>query len=116
MRSLLALALTLALVACGEAEGGGSRPAEPVAAPEEPVSAPARHGATPPAPRACGRLARRLVGRTLKAARSLAEERRCPLRVAIEDGERLALTEDFNPNRINVRVDGGQVTRVLGLY
>jgi hypothetical protein len=52
------------------------------------------------------------VGLLMPAATERAERRGCPLRVAVLDGEPQALTEDFSPARINVRVRDGIVRRV----
>lgn len=54
--------------------------------------------------------ARRLVGRSLSDAEQLAQRNECTVRVVARDGERLAVTEDLRPNRINVTVDRGYVT------
>jgi hypothetical protein len=111
---MCAIVVTFGLAACGEADepAATADPDRPVQAPAEP-SAPA----TTPAPKAdCKRLSRRLVGRRLPQAESMARKRRCPLRVAIKDGRNLALTEDFSPSRINVRVDDGVVTEIVGLF
>jgi hypothetical protein len=105
------LAAAAALAGCGDDE----RPAAP-ADPDAAVSSePGASG--PPAgpvgsPATCGRLGRRLVGTALSAASGRAERRGCPLRVAVLDGEPQALTEDYAPARINVRVRDGVVTRV----
>jgi hypothetical protein len=112
MRRLLWL-LPLVLAACGEA-------GEPVAvpSPEQPVQSRAEHPREPAArpPTSCRRVSRRLVGRQLPAAERIAAKARCPLRVVIQDGKSLPVTEDFSPDRINVRVDRGEVTEVLGLF
>jgi len=108
-RALIACCLALATTGCGDEER------EPAASPDDPVSAPAEPGrpaATPPSPKGCRRLGRRIVGAPLEAAAERAGRRRCPLRVAVLDGESQALTEDFQPARINVRVKDGVVTRV----
>jgi hypothetical protein len=110
-RALIACCLTLALAAtgCGEEER------EPAASPDDPVTSPADPAppaGAPPSPSACRRLGRRIVGAELEAAAQRAERRRCTLRVAVLDGESQALTEDFQPARINVRVDDDVVTGV----
>jgi hypothetical protein len=109
-----AIVVALGLAACGEADEPAS-----TAGPDTPVQAPAKPAppATTPAPKAdCKRLSRRLVGRRWVEAELMARKRRCPLRTAIRDGRNLALTEDFSPSRINVRVDDGVVTEIVGLF
>jgi hypothetical protein len=106
---LLALA---ALGGCGDDAEGPAATADP----DQPVSS----GQIPPdqpagpvgSERVCTRLGRRLVGDRIAAATARAERRGCALRVAVLDGEPQALTEDFSPARINVRVRAGLVTRV----
>jgi hypothetical protein len=109
---LFAIACCLALVVAG-CGGDEEEPAAP--APDQPVSSPA--DPAPPAgdptpPGACRRLGRRLVGETLRDAQQSARRRGCTLRVAVIDGEPQALTEDFQPARINVRVRDGVVAGV----
>jgi hypothetical protein len=116
MRRLLplaALALMLVVVGCGEANES-----VPAADPEQPVQAPADQVATPApaAPKHCKRVSRRLVGRSVGAARSIARKARCSLRVVIEDGRNLPVTEDFSRSRINVRVDDGEIVEVVGRF
>ena len=94
LASRLALVLALACVACGE---------------EQQAAAPASEAASP---RYCRRLGRHLVGARLVAAEARAAQRGCTLRVAVRDGRALALTEDFQPGRINVRVRSGAVAGV----
>ena len=108
-RALIAVCLALAATGCGDEQR------EPAASPDDPVSAPAEPAppaATPPSPRACRRLGRRIVGEPVEGAAQRADRRRCTLRVAVLDGESQVLTEDFQPSRINVRVQDGVVTRV----
>ena len=102
--------LALAVAGCGEEEER-----QPATSPDDAVTSPvdpAPPAGTPPSRGACRRLGRRTVGAGLEAATQRAERRRCPLRVAVLDGESQALTEDFQPARINVRVDDGVVTGV----
>ena len=54
-----------------------------------------------------------LVGLTEEEATAEAEERGWILRVVRRDGEDLAVTMDFRPNRVNVEVTDGEVTAVL---
>ena len=112
-RTLLACCLAVALAAAGAGCGEDER--EPAAGPDDPVTAtvePAPPAGAPPSPGACRRLGRRIVGDELEAAARRTERRRCTLRVAVLDGESQALTEDFQPARINVRVEDGVVTGV----
>jgi hypothetical protein len=109
---LLAIACWLALGAAG-CEDDSEQPAAPPG--DQPVSSPA--DPAPPAgeptpPKVCRRLGRRLVGDALDDAGARAERRGCTLRVAVLDGEPQALTEDFQPARINVRVRNGVVAGV----
>jgi hypothetical protein len=105
-----ACCLVLAAAGCG---GDDEEPAAPPG--DQPVSSPADPAppaGEPASPRACRRLGRRVVGDPLADARGRAERRGCTLRVADLDGEPQALTEDFQPARINVRVRDGVVAGV----
>ena len=114
VRALLACCLLLALTvaACGDDE----RAASP-AGPDEPVAQTAPGGVAPALPvagaRSCRRAGRRLVGLDQASAMSLAERRGCTMRIAVQDGVHLALTEDYQPARINVRVRRGVVAGVV---
>jgi hypothetical protein len=55
------------------------------------------------------------VGTKLTAARDAAETEGCSIRVAMRDGEGLALTEDFRPDRVNVAVGGDSVTEIISI-
>ena len=106
------LALALTVAACGEDEraaapGGPDRPVS-----QTPAPAPTADGPGPASERACRRLGRRLIGVAAPAAAARAAARGCTLRVAVRDGRRLALTEDFQPARINVRVRGGLIAGI----
>jgi hypothetical protein len=57
-----------------------------------------------------------IVGRPLDEATRAARAAGCDVRVVIEDGEALAVTDDFRPDRINVVVADGTVERIEGLY
>ena len=111
MRWAAVLLAVAVLGGCGDDE----RPAA-TSDPDQPVSSgevPPDRSATPAgSKRVCTRLGRRLAGDPIAAATARAERRGCPLRVAVLDGEPQALTEDFSPARINVRVRGGVVTGV----
>jgi hypothetical protein len=108
---LVAVSCCLALAA-----GCGGDAEEPAATdPDRPVSSPADQAAPagdPASPRACRRLGRRLAGQALADATARADRRGCTVRVAVLDGDPQALTEDFQPARINVRVRDGVVTGV----
>jgi hypothetical protein len=103
------LALALAAAGCGaddeQSAGAGVDPDQPISSPADP-SPPAGE---PTSPRKCRRLARGIVGDPLEQATERAERHRCTLRVAVLDGEGQVLTEDFQPARINVRVEDGVV-------
>jgi hypothetical protein len=117
MLARLACCLVLVLVPTAAACGDDERASAP-GDPDRPVSGPAnagggdRTGVEPASERTCRRLARRLAGTGLEAARARASARGCTLRVAVRDGRGLALTEDYRPGRINVRVRDGVVTGV----
>jgi len=108
----LACCLALGLAGCGADEelpaGSGGDPDQPISSPADP----APPAGQPASRRACRRLGRRMVGDPLEQAADLADRRRCTLRVAVFDGQDQVLTEDFQPARINVRVDDGVVTGV----
>jgi hypothetical protein len=109
--TLLLLLLALLAAGCGSDDGGSA------ASPDEPVSAPAQHNTEEPVdPAVCERLSRRLVGRSLDKAMSMARAARCVLRVVSEDGRGLPVTEDYSTSRINVRVEAGKVAEVAGLF
>lgn len=57
-----------------------------------------------------------IVGEPLGEATRAARAAGCDVRVVIEDGEALAVTDDFRPDRINVVVADGAVERIEGLY
>ncbi len=56
-----------------------------------------------------------LVGETVDQASATAEDHGCEVRVVVEDGEQLAVTLDFNPDRINVAVAQGTITKIVSL-
>lgn len=59
--------------------------------------------------------AKRIIGRPLAQADRIARRHNCAVRVVLIDGMTLIRTADLLPNRINVVVRGGRVTRILGL-
>ena len=56
-----------------------------------------------------------LVGETLDEATAIAEASAMTIRVVEEDGQMLPATRDLRPNRINVAVADGVVTKVVNL-
>ncbi len=60
--------------------------------------------------------ANRLVGKRLDRARTIARSHDCTIRVVKRDGEPRDVTGDLRPNRTNVVVENGRVTRVDGVY
>jgi hypothetical protein len=108
---LVVLSCCLALAAAGCGADDEEEPAAPPG--DQPVSSPADPAppaGEPASRKACRRLGRRIVGDPLAAATHRAERRGCTLRVAVLDGEPQALTEEFQPARINVRVRDGVVS------
>lgn len=57
-----------------------------------------------------------LVGKSVEKARAIVKERDFEMRVVKRDGEELPVTQDLTPGRVNVVVEGGEVTEVDGLY
>jgi hypothetical protein len=117
LRLACLFALALAIAACGEADEpvSGADPDQPVQAPAD-TSPPGGPAAEPASPARCRRVSRRLVGRQLGAAHSIARKAGCALRVVVEDGRSLPVTEDFSRSRINVRIEDGEVAGVAGLF
>jgi hypothetical protein len=56
-----------------------------------------------------------VVGLSVEEAETAAEEAGFTVRIARQDGEDLALTMDFIPNRVNVEVEDGVVTGVVSV-
>jgi hypothetical protein len=56
-----------------------------------------------------------VTGLSVEEAETAAEEAGFTLRIARQDGEDLALTMDFIPNRVNVEVTDGVVTGVVSV-
>lgn len=59
--------------------------------------------------------ATKLVDLELEAAEMAAQAVGCSVRVVIEDGEGLARTEDFRPDRVNVETEDGVVIAIESL-
>jgi hypothetical protein len=55
------------------------------------------------------------VGEKLADAERAAQQQGCEIRVVVEDGEQLAVTDDFRPDRVNVAVEGGTVTEIVSI-
>jgi hypothetical protein len=111
-RALLACCLTLTVAGCG---ADAEQSASPTPDPDQPVSSPA--DPAPPAGKptlrsVCRRLGEHLVGGPVGDGMTSAELRGCVLRIAVLDGVRQALTADFDPSRINLRVEDGVVVHV----
>lgn len=56
-----------------------------------------------------------IVGDSVADAKGAAAEQGCSVRVAMRDGEGLALTQDFRPDRVNVAVEDGEVTEIIDI-
>lgn len=56
-----------------------------------------------------------IVGDPLSTAEEAAESEGCQIRVAVRDGESLALTQDFRPDRVNVAVEDETVTEIVDI-
>lgn len=56
-----------------------------------------------------------IVGESLQQAERAAQEQGCSVREVERDGEGLAVTEDFRPDRVNVTTENGDVTRIVSL-
>jgi hypothetical protein len=125
--ALLTAAAALALVSCGggdDSDAGGSpemptstslpRPDRPPEIPELPDNDdPARVRCTGP-PRGLFD-ATAIVGGSLSEAEAAAEAEGCSVREVIRDGEGLAVTDDFRPDRVNVATRAGRVSRIVSL-
>lgn len=122
--ALAAAVLLLAGAGCGNGENGEpGRPTTTPAAPGDP-----RPGADQPDPdRDLSALrcqsapretldATRLEGLPYPEAEERAEARGCSTRIVEEDGEALAVTDDLRPDRVNVAVESGEVTAIIGAY
>lgn len=56
-----------------------------------------------------------LVGRNEHDAKAYVEARGGVFRVVTRDGTPLAITDDINPNRVNVAIIGDEVSSVVSL-
>lgn len=56
-----------------------------------------------------------LIGKDLLYARSLVQIYGKSIRVTKRDGRTTIITEDINPNRINVEIENATITKVIGL-
>lgn len=56
-----------------------------------------------------------IVGGSLQGAERAAQAEGCSVREVERDGEGLAVTEDFRPDRVNVATENGEVTRIVSL-
>lgn len=105
------LGLTLVVAGCSTATtldlaGGGS--AEPAAA--TPAPEPEATDELAAAAAQTQQVADTLVGLTVAQAEQRAEAAHKTTRVAVRDGEHVALTMDYRSDRINLIVDDGKVT------
>jgi len=96
---LLAVVGGLAVVAVGGLVGCGG---EPAARTDRRAAAADATDATDP---------QSYVGRTTRAAIAEAEAAGVPWRITREDDEWFIVTMDFSPNRMNLEIDDGVVTR-----
>lgn len=82
----------------------------------------AASGSAPASKRYCprgdemGLKTRRVVGKRTRRAKRIARRHDCTLRVVRRNGNALAVTDDFVPNRINVAVRDRRVKRVTGVH
>jgi hypothetical protein len=53
-----------------------------------------------------------IIGEGIGAATQAAADKGCQIRVVVEDGKPLAVTQDYRPDRVNVAVKDGKVTKV----
>ena len=108
--TVIALVGCAVLVGCGEREV--VRPAKPVRCP---AGVPHPDDGLPPIPE--GKWdAREVLGLDEARATRLARRHRCELRATVRDGESEISTADKTNGRVNVRVDDGRVTRLLGVF
>lgn len=56
-----------------------------------------------------------VVGEPVAEAKQAAVDEGCQIRVAMRDGESLALTQDYRPDRVNVAVEDGEVTEIIDI-
>lgn len=55
---------------------------------------------------------KKLVGLTTKEAEHMCRTTMTPLRIVREDHKSYMITDDFRPDRINIEIDKGKVTKV----
>jgi hypothetical protein len=55
------------------------------------------------------------IGESLSAASDAASAAGCEIREVVKDGEQLAATQDFRPDRVNVATENGQVTKIVSI-
>jgi hypothetical protein len=102
----------------GETKPVDTRPVDTVpVGPDAPVSTDAPAPTEPAAPDTTvgSTVPLDLVGLVLKEAEKVAEQQGFTVRVVREDGEDLAVTDDFRQDRVNVAVVDGVVTEVVGV-
>ena len=102
--ALVVATTVLLLAACGDSGSSETEPAK----------------TSPPAkalmcPEGSNFDANTLLGKEEKAAQSLAKQNDCDMRVTERDGEMFPMTMDFRPNRVNVVVADGKVSKVTGI-
>ena len=56
-----------------------------------------------------------IVGESVAEAMRAARQQGCSIRVAVRNGEQLALTQDFRPDRVNVAVRDGEVIEIVDI-
>lgn len=57
----------------------------------------------------------RLIGLSVEAAMDIADDHQCIVRVVRRNGRDLVVTQDFRGDRVNVAVEEGRITQVLGV-
>ena len=127
--ALPAVLLALLLLGCGDDSGSGGSGASPDSDAPASTTLPDDGGTTiPDLPRNDDPSAVRctappqgvfdataVVGLPLEKAEATAEQKGCSVRMVERDGEQLAVTQDFRPDRVNVAIRDGEVTRIVGI-